>query len=70
MEIYSALFRETVLRALNANCVVLGTIGLRGNGLLTRIKDREDVELVEVTVQNRDGLVDELVRRIRRSLGS
>lgn len=69
MEIYSALFRETVLRVLSADRVVLGTIGLRGNGFLARIKDREDVELVEVTLQNREGLVDELVRRIRSSLG-
>jgi nucleoside-triphosphatase len=65
MEIYSALFRETVLRALNADRIVLGTIGQRGNGYLTRIKDREDVELVEVTLQNRDSLVGELAQRIQ-----
>ena len=70
MEIYSTLFRETVLRTLSADRIVLGTIGQRGNGYLSRIKDREDVELVEVTVQNRESLVGELVERIRGLLPS
>jgi nucleoside-triphosphatase len=68
MECYSAPFRETVLRALNADRVVLGTIALRGNGFVARIKGREDVELVEVTVRNRDGLVGELAERVRELL--
>jgi nucleoside-triphosphatase len=64
MECFSTPFREAVARALDSERAVLGTIGLRGGGFMAEIRKRADVELIEVTSQNREALVDELAGRL------
>ena len=58
MEFYSALFCEAVQKALEAAPAVLGTIVQRSTAVGDRIKARPDVQLIEVTRQNRDRLVE------------
>lgn len=65
MECFSGAFREAVVRALDADTPVLATIALRGDGFVERLKARGDVALIEITPANRDGLVGELVARLR-----
>ncbi len=63
MELFSGKFRDAVLRALDAGRV-LGTIKLAGDDFTEKIRGRRDTEIIEVTFQNRDVLVQELSERV------
>jgi len=56
MECFSELFQQAVVNALNAPNMIIGTITLGGSDFIHSIKDREDVEILEVTLDNRDTL--------------
>jgi len=61
MELFSEAFCQTVLDTLDAGCPLLGTIVQRSTLFSDRIKQRADVALVQVTAENRDALLNELV---------
>jgi len=42
----------------------LATIAQKGMGLIEQIKNRDDIELIEVSRKNRDRLVDQIRSRI------
>lgn len=56
MECFSGLFREAGLIALDSPNIVIGTIPFGGDEFIRRIKNREDMEIHEVTPENRDSL--------------
>ncbi len=62
MECFSKLFVEALYYALDSDNRVLGVIKKRGDRLVNSIKQRDDVELVEVTLKNRDELPYRIVR--------
>jgi len=64
MELYSAAFKAAVLEALDSPVPVLATITQSRHPWAERVKQRSDVHLIEVTRENRDALVEELVRRL------
>ncbi|MFH1502101.1 MAG: NTPase [Candidatus Eisenbacteria bacterium] len=74
MEMCSPAFMSEVERALESPSVVFGTIQDRGNAFLDAVRGREDVEVLRVTEENRDRLVEDVVARLedlltwRRSL--
>lgn len=70
MELFSDPFRESLLHALDSPVPVLGTISLKGGGLIKRVKKRDDVALLTVTPNNRDVLGEEIYRRLSRVLAS
>ena len=61
MECYSSLFKDTVMEILNSKNPVLGSIAKSGGPFITKIKQRNDILLVEVTKDNRDSLVGKFV---------
>jgi nucleoside-triphosphatase len=61
MECFSPLFRDSVLRLLDADQPFIATIGKKGTPFMEGIKKRPDVNLVEVTLQNRESIRDELL---------
>ncbi|NHJ32740.1 MAG: AAA family ATPase [Asgard group archaeon] len=64
MELYSSKFKFQLLHNLN-NQNVLATITKKGGGNYVELmKKREDIELIELTKQNRDEVVKELLERI------
>lgn len=63
MELFSEKFRDAVLRVLDTG-KVLGTIKLGRDRFTEKIRTRKDTEIIEVTFQNRDFLVQELTERI------
>jgi nucleoside-triphosphatase len=69
MECLSTRFRETVLAILDSPSLMVATIALRGTGFIASVKEREDVHLVEVTMENRDILVPVISRQVRAVLG-
>ncbi len=64
MELYSAKFRQVVLQALNSNLPFVGTIVHTAHPWADQIKNRKDIELIEVTPKNRDQLVQELTQKL------
>jgi len=66
MECFSERFRKAAINALDLENVVLGTIPAGGTDFIRGIKERKDIKIYEVTVQNRDGLPEYLVGEIEK----
>ncbi len=64
MELFSRRFQELVLNCLDAPNPVLGTIMHGYHPYVEKVKAREDVKIFEVTRQNRNQLVDLLVKEL------
>ena len=69
MELFSDQFRTRIMKMLEQPTNLFATISKKANGFLDRIKRRKDVEIIEVTRQNRDALTKELSGRINTELG-
>jgi nucleoside-triphosphatase len=69
MELLSRHFRRRIIELLAQPTNLLATIAKRGRGFIEQIKDRTDVELIEVTRNNRDELPEKLARKIKIALG-
>lgn len=68
MELFSNLFKKKLLECLNKGNV-LATITMRGGGkFVERIKNRNDVELIELTVQNRDRFVSDIIEKLNERI--
>lgn len=61
MELFSRKFKDAVKKALNQR-KVLGTIKSSDDSFTDKIRKRKDVDVIEVTKQNRDSLTSELIR--------
>jgi nucleoside-triphosphatase len=61
MELLSSRFREIVLKAIESNRIVLGTIMQSPNVFTDRIKQHSSVKLYNVTVANRGQILKTLV---------
>lgn len=64
MECFSERFKEAALEALNSPNIVVGTITYGGDDFIISIKKRDDIEIHEVTLENRDSLPDDILKRI------
>jgi len=64
MECFSPLFRHTLIKTLDSENLVIGSIALKGGPFIQKIKKREDVLLVTVTEKNRDSLAADLLKQI------
>ena len=58
MECFSPLFRQTLVKVLDSENPVIGSIALKGGRFIQKIRERADVLLVHVTEKNRDELVN------------
>ena len=70
MECFSEVFRKAAVRALDSPNIVVGTITLGGDEFILGIKERADIEIQEVTPDNRDSLPDMIVKKISALLGT
>lgn len=64
MECFSKVFRQAAITALDSDKIVIGTITLGGDDFIQGIKERGDLEIHEVTPDNRDSLPDVILRRL------
>jgi len=64
MECFSEVFKQAALKALDSPNIVIGTITLGGDDFILGIKNREDIEIYEVTLDNRNSLPDLILRKI------
>ncbi len=64
MECLSNKFEKILIEILDSEKWVIATIALKGSGLITEVKQRQDVKLFEITRNNRDSLLSEILREI------
>jgi nucleoside-triphosphatase len=64
MELYSQAFQKTVLNAMDSKVPVVATIQERAYPFLDKVRQRSDVQLLAVTLENRDSLVGILSEKI------
>ncbi len=64
MECFSEMFKETAINVLDSLHIVIGTITLGGDDFIQSIKKRDDLDLTEVTFQNRDALPELILSKL------
>ncbi len=64
MECFSEVFKRAVIKALNSSNIVVGTIASGGDDFIMEVRSREDLEIHEVTRNNRKLLADFILNRI------
>ena len=64
MECLSDKFERILKEILGSNKWVIATIALKGSGLISEVKRRQDVKLFEMTQRNRDALLSEILKEI------
>jgi nucleoside-triphosphatase len=64
MECFSAKFRDAATAVLDAPNIVVGTITYGGDEFITEVKKRSDMEIHEVTPDNRDALPGVILNKI------
>jgi nucleoside-triphosphatase len=68
MECFSEEFRAATLATLNSAKIVVGTITLGGGEFIESVKKRSDIEIIEVTEDNRNKLPHVLLEKIQALL--
>jgi nucleoside-triphosphatase len=61
MELLSGRFRDMIVRVLDSDVDVIATLGVARNPFLDMVRNRPDVEIVEVTMGNRNDLAERVV---------
>ncbi len=64
MECFSQSFRQAAINALDSPNIVIGTIAFGGDDFILEIKKRKDIEMNEVTLDNRNSLPDLILKKI------
>ena len=71
MELFSEKFREAVRRAVECEKVVVGVVHWKAKDrLIEEVKNREDIEIIVVTHENRDKLHEVITEKAVKFLGS
>lgn len=70
MELLSQKFRNKLIDLLAHPSNLLATIAKKGKGFIEQIKGRNDIELTEVTRENRDRLSEEIAKRMKAELST
>jgi nucleoside-triphosphatase len=65
MECLSLAFEKILNGILDSEKWVIGTIALKGSGLIAEVKRRKDIQLFEITKKNRDSLFSEILKEVR-----
>ncbi len=64
MECFSGAFKQAAANTLDSPNIVIGTITFGGDDFIREVKKREDIEINEVTMDNRNSLPDLILRKI------
>ena len=64
MEMFSELMRLSIVEAFESGKKILATIGEAEDKFVDEIKARKDIEIIKVTVENRETLVDEIAAKL------
>lgn len=64
MECFSHKFIAAAKQALDCPSIVIGTITLGGSDFILEVKQRSDIEIIEVTLENRDHLPEVIIKKV------
>ncbi|TNF55804.1 AAA family ATPase [bacterium] len=70
MECFSEIFKEAAQNALDSPNIVIGTITFGGDDFILGVKSRDDIEITEVTQENRNSLPDVILKKIAQLLST
>jgi nucleoside-triphosphatase len=65
MECFSRLFKETLLKVLSADNLVIGSVAMKGDRFIQSIKERDDVSLVSISENTRNLALKLFLQEIR-----
>ena len=65
MECFSRIFKETLLQVLSSKNQVIGSIAIKGDHFIQRIKKRDDVTLVSISQNTRDMALKLFLKQMR-----
>lgn len=68
MECFSQQFIVAAQRVLDSPSIVIGTITLGGSDFILEVKKRSDIEIMEVTPENRDFLPEMILAKVKECL--
>jgi nucleoside-triphosphatase len=68
MECLSDPFKNLLKKIFKSGKLVVATIALKGSGLIAEIKKRQDIKLFEMTKDNRDLFLLEILKEMKTSL--
>jgi len=66
MECHCPQFTEAVCRLLEGPLPLVASIALRGGGFIAEVKNRSDVQVVEVTQGNRQALPEQIAAWVKQ----
>ena len=69
MECFSQAFKLAAVKTLDSPNIVVGTITLGGTDFIHQIKQRTDIDLIEVTEENRNTLTDIILEKLTKITG-
>jgi len=69
MECHSKIFREMIGSLLDSDKPLVATIALKGEALISQIKERPDAQVIEITAANRKYLAIEVANSVRNLMG-
>ena len=65
MECFSHLFKEALLKVLDSENQVIGSIAIKGDNFIQKIKNRHDVFLITISESNRESALELLLEKIK-----
>ena len=65
MECFSRLFKETLIKVLSSDNLVIGSVAIKGDRFIQSIKKRDDVSLVSITEKTRDAALQLFFEKLR-----
>ena len=69
MELYSQKFKQAVTQAIESKKLVLAVVHAKTKDpLITLVKEREDVEIYVVTLENRNSLTQDIEKQVSKAL--
>ena len=67
MECFSTKFIDAATKTLDSDNIVIGTITFGGTDFIQEVKKRPDIEIIEVTLENRDELPKIILEKIKHA---
>jgi nucleoside-triphosphatase len=68
MECLSEKFKKLLKEILDSEKALVATIAIKGGGLIEEIKKRDDIKLFEISQNNRESLLFEILSNVKRLL--
>jgi nucleoside-triphosphatase THEP1 len=58
------MFTNLAIELLSSDKLVVATVALKGTGLMAHVKSQQDIELIEITKDNRNYLLADILSSI------